>query len=246
MFTACVAPNARAVARRAPSPERPATISGCAPESAAIRAHSRPIGPGPSTTTESPGRMVGVPAHRVVGDRVRLGQAGQLERQRVGHVVQAARGHFHELGHRAVDAVAEALARRAQVVAAGAAHQARAADHGGGFADHAVAFAEVLNVVTGRGHGAAELVAERDRNVHRPRVRAVRLVHVGAADRHRADGEQHVGGSDLGHRDFPQLHRHRRERVLHDGLLCLHRAPQLFGRLNGVLRISPQISLRTE
>ena len=34
---------------------------------------------------------------------------------------------------------------------------------------------------------AAELVAEHDRHVHRPGVRVPRLVHVGAADRHRAD-----------------------------------------------------------
>ena len=33
-------------------------MSGLAPASAAIRVHSRPIGPGPNTTTQSPGRIV--------------------------------------------------------------------------------------------------------------------------------------------------------------------------------------------
>ena len=70
-------------------------------------------------------RIRRVDAHRVVGHRVRLGQARDLERQRVGDVVQAARRHADVLRHRAVDAVAESLARGAQVVAARAAHQAR-------------------------------------------------------------------------------------------------------------------------
>ena len=49
---------ARAVSSRARVAGRPTTISGLAPASAAIRAHSRPIGPGPRTTTASPGRIV--------------------------------------------------------------------------------------------------------------------------------------------------------------------------------------------
>ena len=85
---------------------------------------------------------VGIDAHRLVRDAVRLGQARDVERQRVGNVMQAARRHAHVLRHRAVDAVAEALARRAQVVATGAAHQALAADVGGGLADDAIAFLE--------------------------------------------------------------------------------------------------------
>ena len=44
-----------------------------------------------------------IDAHRVERHRMRLGQAGEIERQRVRHVVQAARRHPDELGHRAVD-----------------------------------------------------------------------------------------------------------------------------------------------
>ena len=80
---------------------------------------------------------------------MRLGQARELERQRIGHVVQAARRHLHVLGHRAVHAVAEALARRAQVVAARPAHQARAADDRRRLADDAVALAEAAHGAPG-------------------------------------------------------------------------------------------------
>ena len=125
----CVAPSARAASSRGASCGSPATISGLAPASAAIRAHSRPIGPGPKHDHQVARMDRRVDAHRLVGDGVRLAQAGVLEGQRVGDRVQAARRRGDVGGHRAVDAVAEALAGRAQVVAAGAAHQARAADH---------------------------------------------------------------------------------------------------------------------
>ena len=36
-------------------------MSGLAPDSAAMRAHSSPMGPGPSTTTQSPGWIVAFP-----------------------------------------------------------------------------------------------------------------------------------------------------------------------------------------
>ena len=42
---------------------------------------------------------------------MRLGEAGDVERQRVGNVMQAARGHAHVLRHRAVHAITEAFAR---------------------------------------------------------------------------------------------------------------------------------------
>ena len=49
---------------------------------------------------------------------------------------------------------------------------------------------------------------------------ACELVHVRAADRDRADLQQHVGVADLGHGNLAQLDGQRLERVLHDGLLA--------------------------
>ena len=102
-FTTCVAPSARAALEPRLVAVRPATISGLAPDSAAIRAHSRPIGPGPEHDHSVARADRRVDAHRVVRDRMRLGQAREVERQRVGDAVQAARRHAHVRRHRAVD-----------------------------------------------------------------------------------------------------------------------------------------------
>ena len=139
-----------------------------------------------------------VHAHRVVRDRVRLSQTRQIERQRCRHVVQTARRHPHIVGHRAVHAVAESLAGRAEIVPAPPAHRARATDNGGRFADNAVALAEAADRAAGARDRAAELVAERHRHVHRPGMRAVRLVHVGATHRDRPHRKQDVVVSNVG------------------------------------------------
>jgi len=68
-----------------------------------------------------------VDAHRVVCHGMRLRQAGEPERQRVGNSMQAAGGHPDIRCHRAVDPIAEPFATRAEVVPAGPAQQAFAA-----------------------------------------------------------------------------------------------------------------------
>ena len=126
--------------------------------------------------------------------------------------------------HRAVDTVAEAFSRRAQVVASGSAQHALAADLGGGLADDAIPFAEAANAAAEPGDGAAELVAEDDRNVDRPRMGLVRLVDVRSTHRHRADLEQDLAFTHLGHRDLAQFDGERFERVVDDGGVCWHRS----------------------
>ena len=70
--------------------------------------------------------------------------------------------------------------------------------------------------------GAAELVAEDHRHVHRPRVRVARLVHVRAAHRYRADLEQHLVVGNRRNGNLTELHRERREGVVNHGGLCRH------------------------
>ena len=195
----------RRLESRARRPTGRPTISGSAPASAAMRAHSRPIGPGPSTTTASPGRIVEFTHIALYATACGSDQAGDLERQRIGNAVQAARRHADPLRHRAVDAVAESLARRTEVVASGPAQHALAADVRRRLADDPVAFLEAAHGAPDPRDRAAELVAEHDRDVHRPGMCVPRLVHVRAADRHRADREQHVVVADVRDGDLAQL-----------------------------------------
>ena len=79
-------------ASRAASADSPATISGSAPGQ---RRHSRAQQadrPGPEDDDGLARPNRGVHAHRVVGHGVRLDQAGQIERQRIGNLVQARAG----------------------------------------------------------------------------------------------------------------------------------------------------------
>ena len=135
-----------------------------------------------------------------------------LERQRVGDGVEAARRHRDVGGHRAVDAVAEALARRAQVVAPGAAHHAGAADDGGRLADDAVAFLERRARPCRPWRPCRRTRGRAHRHVHGPGMRGVELVDVGAADRDRADLRAGRRASPIsGHWHFAQLDRQRLE-----------------------------------
>src|SRR4029077_8710634 len=152
---------------------------------------------------------------------MRLCQTGQLERQRVGDSVQAARGNLHVRRHRAVDAVAEAFPLRAQIVAAGLAQQTVATHHGGRFRHDTVTFAERLYRASGLCDGSGELVAEDDGDVDRPRMRVVRLVHVGSADRYRPDPQQDVAVADVGDGDVPKFDGQGLERVVDDSRLHL-------------------------
>src|SRR5262249_33199296 len=69
-------------------------------------------------------------------------------------------------------------------------------------------------------HDAAELVAEHDGRGYGPALRSVVLMHVAAADAHRADLQQHLVFADLGDRSFAQLHRTRLQIELHYGGHC--------------------------
>ncbi len=200
MSTVCVAPKpacgleARPVRRQAGDDER---------AGARQRRHPRAQqadGAWPDDDDEIARRDSRVDAHHLIGDRVRLGQARDVEGQRIGDVVQASRRHADELRHGAVDAVAEPLALRAQVVAARAAEQARSANLGRRLADDAVALAKAGDAAAEPGDGAAELMAEDDRDVDRPRMRVARLVDVGAAHRDRPDFEQHLAVANLWNR----------------------------------------------
>src|SRR5206468_2456200 len=64
---------------------------------------------------------------------------------------------------------------------------------------------------------ATELMSQDDRDVHRPRMRVVRLMNVRPAHGNRPDAQQHIGVADLRHRDVTQLDRERLERILDDG-----------------------------
>ena len=189
------------------------------------RRHARaqqPDRPGPEDHDGVARAHGGIHAHRVERDRMRLGQAGDIERQRVRHVVEAAGSHAHVAGHRAVDPVAEPLARRAQVVASAPAHQAVAADARRRLADHPIAFAEAADARADCRDGAPELVAEDHRHVHRPRVRVARLVHVRAAHRYRPDLQQHLVVGNRRNGNLTELHREGREGVVNHGGLCRH------------------------
>ena len=137
--------------------------------------------------------------------------------------MQAAPRHADPPRHRTVHAVAEALAGRTQLVAAGPAHQARAADARGRFAHHAVAFAHALHRLARPGDRPAELVTEHDRNVHFPGMRVPRLMHVRAAHRDCAHFQQYVVVFDLGNGNLAQLDCERLQRVLDYGGVGLHR-----------------------
>ncbi len=100
-------------------------------------------------------------------------EAGDLERQRIRDVVQAAGGHPYPARHGAVEPVAETQASLTQVVRAGTAHHALAADLRGRLADDAVPLAEAADAGTGVRNRAAELVPEDHRHVHRPGVGVV-------------------------------------------------------------------------
>src|SRR5262249_8948353 len=126
----------------------------------------------------------GIDTHRVIGDRVRLGETRDLERERVRDLVQTARRHAHASRHCAVDAIAKSFSPRAQVVPAGPAEQTVAADPRSGLAYHPVSLSKSANRATHLRNGAAELVTEHDRDIHRPRVRIPRLVYVGTTHRY--------------------------------------------------------------
>ena len=170
-----------------------------------MRAHSRPMGPGPRTTTASPGRIVEFMHIALYDNGMRLRQARDVERQRVGDVVQASRRHPHPLRHRAVHAISKALARRTEIVSSGPAQHALAADFRRRFADDPIAFLEAAHGATEPRDRAAELVAEHDRNVHGPGVCVPRLMDVRSADGHRAHRQQRLVVCDVRDGDLAQL-----------------------------------------
>ncbi len=135
---------------------------------------------------------------RIVGDAAGLGEAGLLERQLVGHVVQDARGHADVFGHGAIHAVAEALAGGVEIVEAAPGHRVVRRDDGGGLADDAVAFLPALHLLADFDDAPAELVAEHDRVIHRPGVIGGPLVQVAAADADVGDFEQDILRADGG------------------------------------------------
>src|SRR5205085_9585682 len=145
----------------------------------------------------------------------RLHQGGLLPRDPRGDAVQQGGARRHVLCSRAVDAVAEAAPRGAQVVAAGATEHTGAADPRGGFAGHALAHGPAIHTGAPRGYLAAELMAERDRPIDTPRLRAMILVQVTAADADRTHAQQHLTRPRLGYRHRAQLDRAVLRPVVH-------------------------------
>ena len=99
--------------------------------------------------------------------------------------MQAPRRHFHEARHRAVDPVTKTFALRVQIVES-------LPREGGGFVDdrrrfthYPVTFRKTPHAGPARFNGAAELVAENHRVVHRPTLMAGILMQVAAAHPHR-------------------------------------------------------------
>ena len=141
----------------------------------------------------------------VIGDAAGFGEAGLFEGEGVGYCVQDALRDADILGHRAVDAVAEALAGRVEVVEPAAGHRVVRRDDRGGLADHAVAFLPAFDLLAQLDDAAGELVAEDDRVVDRPGMVGGPLVEVAAADADVGDFEQDVFFTDDGSGDLADI-----------------------------------------
>src|SRR5204862_603783 len=94
-------------------------------------------------------------------------------------------------------------------------------DIGRRLAGDPVAFLEALDALARLGDLATELVAEDDRDFHRPRLRVVVLVDVAAADADAADAQQDLVLPDLGPLHLAELDRALLHLELNDcGHLC--------------------------
>ena len=197
-------PYCLAMAKRSASRSSPTTPT-MAPCSRAIAAHSSPIGPGPRTSTRSPGLNRRIVHDRVVRHRAGLRQAGFLERQLVRHPVQTAGRHADVLGHRAVDPVAEAFARRIEVVQPLTRHRVHGVDDRRRLADDAVAFFPAGRAGADFGDRPAEFVTQDHGVIDRPAMIRRPLVQITAADADRGDLQQHVFRTDLRPLDLAEL-----------------------------------------
>ena len=137
---------------------------------------------GPEDDHAVAGFDAGVLHDGVIGDAAWFGEAGLFEGEGVGHRVQDALRDADVLGHRAVDAVTEALAGRVEVVEPAAAHRVVGRDDRGGLAHHAVAFLPAFDLLAQLDDASGEFVTEDDRVVDRPGVVGRPLVEVAAAD----------------------------------------------------------------
>ncbi len=68
-----------------------------------------------------------------------------------------------------------------------------------------VAFLETAYAFSHRGDRASKLVTKRNRHVDSPRLRAMVLVNVAAADSHAADTQQNLVAPNRGNRNLAQL-----------------------------------------
>src|SRR5215469_10840976 len=107
-------------------------------------------------------------------------------------MVQAARGHSHEIGHRPIKSIPETQTLRTQVVFAGSAVGALAADARRGLRYDAVTLAKPGHAGSQLRNRSCELVSEDHRHVDRPAVRVVILMNLAAADANRLGFEQHL------------------------------------------------------
>ena len=144
--------------------------------------------------------------------------------------MQAARGDPDVLRHRAIQAVAEPEPGRTEVVPARAALHAFAADLRRGLADDAIAFTKPAHGPARLRDGSAELVAEHHRNVDAPGMRVVRLMHVGAAHRHRPDRQQHIVIANVRNRNLTKLDGERFEGIVNEGGVGRHGRRRLSNR----------------
>jgi hypothetical protein len=136
--------------------------------------------------------------------------------------MQAALGDAHVVRHGAIHAVAEAAARRVEIVKTGAAERRSLVDHGGGLADYAVAFFELGDAGTGAGNGTGKLVAKNARVVYRPPVRSTPLVQIAATDANCAHAEEHITLANFGNGNFAQFYRERIWSEVYDGGHAAH------------------------
>jgi hypothetical protein len=159
--------------------------------------HSRP---------DDDDRVIGpghVPADGMNRDRDRFNQRGALERQRIGQLVQDARGHGHVLGECAVPPVISARDAEhhpvvAQVDVSFAAEFALAARHGR-VERHAVADLEPLDSATGTLDDAGRFVSHHERR-NAPACRSVISMDVASANPACAHAHEHVFIADVGDR----------------------------------------------
>ena len=133
----------------------------------------------------------------VVRHAAGLGQAGSLKRQVVRHVVQAPRRHADEAGHRAVDAVAEALAVGSRLYNP-AGHRVVRVDHGGRLADRPVALCASRRPFAERSQSCpGEFVAQHDGVVDGPTVVRRPLMQIAPAHADGGHFQQHIRRPDL-------------------------------------------------